>query len=124
VQSGWFGSSSERRDRDDLEDVRISVSAVPALSLVGYALPLGLLELVAGAQGGVAVARTRVESELTGPDERVATSAAVGGFLGAELPLGPGHLAAEAAWLHASATGSASGNLAGLQLSAGYGVDL
>jgi hypothetical protein len=124
AQTGWFGSSSERRDRDDIEDVRTSVSAVPALSLVGYAVPLGMLELVAGVEGGVIVARTRVESELTGSDERVATHPALGGFLGAELALGPGHLVAEAAWLHARATGSASGNLAGLQLSAGYGVDL
>lgn len=124
VQAGWFGGGTERRDLDDRVDVSTRVSAVPALLLAGYALPLGAVELTAGVEGGLVVAQTRIESELTGVDEQIAAHAAFGGFFGAEVALGPGHVALEAALLRASATGSASGNLAGLQLSGGYGVDL
>lgn len=124
VQGGWFGGGSERASRAGSAAVRAGVSAVPALALAGYRLPLGPVELSGGVQGGVLFARTRAESAATGDTQEDVVPFAYGGFFAAQTSFGPGHILGEAAWLDAQTQGSVSGNIAGLQLSTGYALDL
>jgi hypothetical protein len=120
VELGVYQGGGSQRDADDLESVSTTVRGVPVLARASYRLLEGRVGIAAGAQAGVIWTRTELSSDSAG--EVVITSArpTFGGFAAAELGLGRGALVLEGGYLHATASGAVTGNLAGLTGTLGY----
>jgi hypothetical protein len=119
----WSLSKHEARD-DGMEQVALSVLALPLLGRLGYAFPIGDFDLRASGVIGVVIAKLGVSSPRGGTREAREFAPAFGGLLGASYALAHGRVLVEVGYLHASVSGVVSGNPAGLQLLAGYDHEL
>jgi hypothetical protein len=90
--------SKSTESADDGSELELSVLGAPIVATLGYELVLRHFSAFVG--GG-------------------------GGFLGTRLPLGPGHMVAQASyWMAKINHEGVSGNLLGLAVDLGYGFDL
>ncbi len=121
---GLFRSSSTEAT-DDGSNLRLQVLGTPIMATLAYERVLRHFALYGGGGGGVVYSRTKLSSMNTGSRTVVKFVFGGGGFLGARLPLGPGHLVSQVSyWTAPIDDQGVSGDLMGLAFEAGYGFDL
>ena len=119
----YRSSSSEVTDSGSSLD--LSVVGAPLLATVAYERLLRRFSIFVGAGAGIVYSRTKLSSMSTGSRTVTQYSPGGGAFVGSRLPLGPGHLVAQASyWTAPIDRDGVSGNLLGLVVDLGYGFDL
>ncbi len=121
---GWWGASTSGTASDGSERVDASISTVPLLARAAVQLPLERVGVYLGATGGALVVRSAASSPSAGTSAATDVVGAGGGFVAADLHLGPGRLGAEVAYLYGALSGGAvSGNVAGLAATLAYRLE-
>lgn len=124
ANAGMYRSKSSEAT-DDGGELDLSVLGTPLFATVGYERVLRSISAFVGAGGGAVYSRTRLSSMSTGSRTVTKTSPGGGAFIGSRLPLGPGHLVAQASyWIASINHQGVSGNLLGIAVDLGYGFDL
>jgi hypothetical protein len=124
VESGIFGNDHRQLDASGAETVTVSVRGVPVLARVGYEHPLRRFSLALGGLAGVVVTRTGVASPSAGSTVLNESVPAYGGFVGVGLRVPGGRLILEVGYLYAAVSNRvATGNVAGLGVTAGYRLE-
>ncbi len=124
THAGLFRSSSTEAT-DEGSSLGLEVVGAPVMATLAYERVLRHFTLYGGAGGGVVYSRTKLNSMNTGSRTVVKFVPGGGGFVGARLPLGPGHLVSQVSyWTAPIDDEGVRGDLMGLALEAGYGFDL
>ncbi len=118
---GYTSSVAAMTESGESIDGRITT--IPTLVRLAYRRPVGDARLWLAAGGGVATATSLVQSSLGSSRETSVVPAATAAA-GIAWHLGPGWLAAEAGYLHATVHDALSGRAGGIVTSVGFGVDL
>ncbi|NVB85098.1 MAG: hypothetical protein HOV81_42420 [Kofleriaceae bacterium] len=105
------------------EPVDGRLTALPTLVRLAYRRPFGAAQLWLGAGGGIATATSRVQSPL-GSSRATSVVPAATAAAGIALHLGPGAVAAEVGYVHATVHEALSGRVGGVVTSVGFAVDL
>lgn len=105
------------------ETVAVNVTSIPVLARLAYRMPLGPVELWAGAGVGGAAVSSTASSSSTGRTDTRDVSLAASGFVGGATRAGPGWFTVEAAYLRgALRSGPVQGSIGGLAMTAGYAL--
>lgn len=124
VESGYYsGSASQERD-DGAERVDLSATVVPLIGRAVYDVEGLPFALYGGGGAGVLLASTRIESPSSGMRKVSEPRFVVCGVVGARKKLGPGLAVAEVGyWYSAIDDAGMSGNIGGVRLTGGYGLE-
>jgi len=95
------------------------------LARASLQLPVPRVGLYLGATGGALIVHTDARSPSAGASAATEVVAAGGGFVAADLRVGPGRLGVEVGYLYGALQGpTVSGNVAGLAATVGYRLEL
>lgn len=118
---GYTASVDAMTDLGDSIDGRLTT--IPVLVRLAYRHPVGGAKVWLGAGGGFATATSHVQSSF-GSSRATSLVPAATAAAGIAWHVGPGWLAAEAGYLHASVDGALTGRAGGVVTSVGFGIDL
>jgi hypothetical protein len=125
LEAAYWGNGADVADLRTAQDARASVSVVPLALRVSLEQPIRKVTPYVGAGIGAVFVRTRLSSPLLGELSRKSTVPGFAGFAGGTMRAGPGRAGVEVGYLSARVDdGITSGNCGGLQLTAGYRVDV
>ncbi|MDB4970762.1 MAG: hypothetical protein JWN44_6451 [Myxococcales bacterium] len=125
LAAGFYQASHRESDAATSGSLTLTVTGLPILARLGYALPLGRFGLYAGAGVGLLVAYVATRSTVGGSDATTSVLGAFEAHLGGDVGVGFGRLVVEADFLYApDSSGAITGNFGGLAVTAGYRVGL
>jgi len=124
IETGYYSSAATAASDDGTENVALDVDGVPVLARAAYQHKLGPIDLHAGGGIGAILAGTSVASDDAGETSARDPRLTFGALLGAAHKIGPGRAVLETAYWHAPMEeGGVRGNVGGLALSGGYGLE-
>jgi hypothetical protein len=124
VESGYYASSTSELRDDGAEQVELSATVVPLIARAAYHLDYLPVEIYGGVGLGVLLAKTQVQSPDSGMRVVSKPRFVATGVAGARKSVGPGALLAEVAyWYSAVDDAGLEGNIGGLRVTGGYGID-
>lgn len=119
---GGYLSSDSRQDTRGMETVHADLFGVPVMLRLGLTVPVGPVDLFAAFAGGALWSSAEVRSQGSGTFVEDDIAFSLGGFVGTEVPLGPGALVIEAGYVHAARGGTVGGQGMGFVFDLGYGL--
>jgi hypothetical protein len=124
IEAGYYSNASSVQTADGGEDVSLEVDAIPVMARGVYQLRLGPFDVHGGGGVGAILAGTSLASPSTGRTSTRDPRLAFGPLLGAAYRVGPGRALMETAYWHAPMIETnLRGNVGGLVVSGGYGVE-
>ncbi len=113
-----------RSENTDSTQVSLQLRAIPVVATIHYEQGGRAATIFGGVGAGVVYSIFKISSVQSGVREIRIARPVGGGFLGGRYPLGPGYLQLQGGyWLAPIDEPEVSGNLYGLALDLGYGVD-
>jgi hypothetical protein len=124
VETGYYASTNVQPRDDGAEDVEVAVRAVPLLARIIYDIELESVAVYGGVGAGVLFAWRRIESASTGMRATSGPRPTATAIVGVRVELGPGLAIVEGAYWYSPISDDAlEGNIGGLRLTGGYGLD-